>query len=86
MALEMLADFISVHAGHHHIQQDEVRVWLGLCQRQGAFPIQGDLDLVLSLQNGRRTCRFSGESSTTRIVACASISLSPSFAWGAICC
>ena len=53
VALEAGADFVAVHAGHHHIEQDQVRGLGRRGQRKRTFAVDGHPHLVMLFQNGR---------------------------------
>ena len=60
VGLELLADLVAVHAGHHDVEQDQVGRGVGPDDLQRLLAVVGDLDPVVVLEqvaHQRRDCR-----------------------------
>ena len=53
------ADFIAIHAGHHHVEQDQVRAQ-GVRQLQGLRPILRQHQFVIVVEQGGLHCAAPG--------------------------
>ena len=70
IALERAADLEAVELGHHHVEQDQIGVHAARDVERGAAVLRREQAVAAALRAcARRAGRFTGLSSTTRIVA-----------------